>query len=109
MRQDIRVGHRHGLLRKVPGTVILLAVFLITARFRIMVIAWTLFGMLDLISAVTLGVLASGTPIGLLAGDVSARVMGQFPLSLIPTFIVPLLFIFHLVSLSRVRKEAVHR
>ncbi len=80
MRQDIRVGHRHGLLRKVPGTVILLAVLLIAARFRIMVIAWTLFGMLDLISAVTLGVLASGTPIGLLAGDVSTRVMGQFPL-----------------------------
>jgi hypothetical protein len=69
-------------------------------------IAWTLFGMLDLILAVTLGVLASGTPIGLLAGYVSTLLMGQFPLSLIPTFIVPLLFIFHLISLSRVRKPA---
>jgi hypothetical protein len=27
--------------------------------------------------------------------------MGQFPLSLIPTFFVPLLLIFHLIALSR--------
>jgi hypothetical protein len=72
-------------------------------------LAWTLFGMLDLISAITLGVLASQTSIGLLGGDVSTRVMGQFPLSLIPTFFVPLLFIFHLISLSRVRNEAARR
>jgi hypothetical protein len=69
-------------------------------------VVWTLFGMLDLISAVTLGVLASQTSIGLLAGDVSTRVMAQFPLSLIPTFIVPSLFILHLVSLSRVYNES---
>jgi hypothetical protein len=66
-------------------------------------VVWNLLGMLDLISAVSLGVLASATPIGLLAGDVSTRLMGQFPLSMIPTFFVPLLFIFHLISLGRVR------
>jgi hypothetical protein len=32
--------------------------------------------------------------------------MGQFPLSLIPTFFVPLLLIFHLIALSRAGKEA---
>jgi hypothetical protein len=31
--------------------------------------------------------------------------MGQFPLSLIPTFLVPLFLIFHLISLIRVGKE----
>ena len=62
--------------------------------------------MLDLVLAVTLGVLASGTPVGMLAGDATTRPMGQFPLSLIPTFFVPLLFILHLISLSRIRRGA---
>ena len=54
----------------------------------------------------SLGVLASQTPVGVLAGDVSTRLMGQFPLSLIPTFFVPLFLIFHLITLSRVGKES---
>lgn len=67
-------------------------------------VVWNLLGMIDLANAVTLGVLASKTPVGLLAGDVSTRLMGMFPLSMVPTFFVPLLFIFHLISLIRVRK-----
>jgi hypothetical protein len=69
-------------------------------------IAWNVLGSLDLVMAVSLGVLASATPVGVLAGDVTTRLMGKFPLSLIPTFIVPLLLIFHIISLTRVRKEA---
>jgi hypothetical protein len=65
---------------------------------------WNVLGSLDLVMAVTLGVLASATPVGILAGDVTTRLMGQFPLSLIPTFFVPLLLIFHLISLIRVRQ-----
>jgi hypothetical protein len=61
-------------------------------------------GSLDLVLAVSLGVLASATPMGVLAGDVSTRLMGQFPLSLIPTFVVPLLLIFHLICFIHVRK-----
>ena len=67
-------------------------------------VAWNVLGSLDLVLAVSLGVLASATPVGLLAGDVSTRLMGQFPLSLIPTFFVPLLLIFHLIALSRAGK-----
>ena len=70
-------------------------------------VVWNVLGSLDLVLAVTLGVLASRTPIGILAGDVTTRLMGQFPLSLIPTFFVPLLLILHLISLSRVRKGLV--
>ncbi len=66
-------------------------------------IVWNVLGSLDLVTAVSLGVLASATPVGVLAGDVTTRLMGQFPLSLIPTFFVPLLLIFHLISLRRVR------
>ena len=69
-------------------------------------VAWNVLGSLDLVMAVSLGVLASATPVGVLAGDVTTRLMGQFPLSLIPTFFVPLLLILHLISLIRVRKEA---
>jgi hypothetical protein len=69
-------------------------------------ILWNVLGSLDLVLAVTLGVLASATPLGVLAGDVTTRLMGRFPLSLIPTFFVPLLLILHLISLIRVRKEA---
>jgi hypothetical protein len=69
-------------------------------------VIWNVLGAVDLATAVTLGVLASATPVGVLAGDVTTRLMGQFPLSLIPTFFVPLLLILHLISLSRVRKGA---
>jgi hypothetical protein len=69
-------------------------------------VVWNLLGSLDLVMAVTLGVLASATPVGVLAGDVTTRPMGQFPLSLIPTFFVPLLLIFHLIALIRVRQAA---
>ncbi len=67
-------------------------------------IVWNVLGSVDLVLAVILGVLASRTPAGILAGNVSTRLMGQFPLSLIPTFFVPLLLILHLISLSRVRR-----
>jgi hypothetical protein len=70
-------------------------------------IVWNVLGIVDLVLAVTLGVLASRTPVGILAGDVTTRLMGQFPLSLIPTFFVPLLLILHLISLDRVRKGLV--
>jgi hypothetical protein len=69
-------------------------------------VAWNLLGSLDLVNAVSLGLLASATPVGVMAGDVTTRLMGQFPLSLIPTFFVPLLLIFHLIALSRVGKQA---
>jgi hypothetical protein len=68
-------------------------------------IVWNVLGSLDLVNAVTLGVLASPSSLGILAGAVTTRLMGQFPLSLIPTFFVPLLLIFHLICLIRVGKE----
>jgi hypothetical protein len=65
---------------------------------------WNVLGILDLVMAVSLGVLSSPTILGVLAGEGSTRIMGQFPLSLIPTFFVPLFLIFHLIALSRVGK-----
>jgi hypothetical protein len=67
-------------------------------------IVWNLLGSLDLVNAMILGVLASPSAMGILADDVTTRLMGQFPLSLIPTFFVPLLLIFHLICFIRVGK-----
>jgi len=71
-------------------------------------ISWNVLGMLDLVMAVSLGILASASPLGVLAGEITTQIMGTFPLSLIPTFFVPLLIIFHLIALGRVWNEAVH-
>ena len=72
-------------------------------------VSWNVLGMLDLVMAVTLGILASASSLGVLAGEITTQVMGTFPLSLIPTFFVPLLIIFHLIALGRVWNEPVHR
>jgi len=71
-------------------------------------VSWNVLGLLDLVMAVTLGMLASASPLGVLAGEITTQVMGTFPLSLIPTFFVPFLIIFHLIALGRVWNEAVH-
>ncbi|OAI46556.1 hypothetical protein AYO44_11250 [Planctomycetaceae bacterium SCGC AG-212-F19] len=67
-------------------------------------VVWNVLGMLDLVVAVSLGILSSATPVGVLADDVTTRLMGQFPLSLVPTFFVPLFFILHLISLIRIHR-----
>ena len=70
-------------------------------------VAWNVLGMLDLVMAVTLGVLSWASPLGVLAGDVTTLIMGQFPLSLIPTFFMPVLFICHIIALGHARAGAV--
>ncbi len=62
-------------------------------------IAWNLLGVLDLLNAVALGVLSS-TALGVLRPSVSTDAMTMLPLSLIPTFAVPLLLIVHFILLA---------
>src|SRR5208282_1346807 len=69
-------------------------------------VVWNVLGIVDLVVAVSLGVLASPTSVGILTGNVTTRLMAVFPLSLIPTFLVPLFLIFHLICLIRVRTES---
>ncbi len=63
-------------------------------------IAWNIAGMLDLVNAVALGVLSS-TAVGILRPAVSTDAMTVLPLSLIPTFAVPLLFIVHIILIAQ--------
>ena len=64
-------------------------------------IAWNIAGILDLVNAVALGVLASPTAAGILHTSVSTQAMTVLPLSLIPTFAVPLLLILHVIAIAQ--------
>ncbi|HTV14609.1 MAG TPA: hypothetical protein VME68_07835 [Acidobacteriaceae bacterium] len=69
-------------------------------RHRSSYIAWQLFGMVDLIVAVSLGTLA-----GVIAPHgVPMAPLTALPISLIPTFGVPLFFIFHIISIAQARR-----
>lgn len=66
---------------------------------RALAVAWNVFGLLDLVVAVGMGT-------GLLARAPAAAAMGVFPLILIPTFVVPLSVILHVIALARLRRLA---
>ncbi len=78
---------------------------------RTWLLAWNLFGLLDLLAAIALGVLYSNGPIGLLASvdGATTRPMITFPVSLIPTFFVPLFIALHLLTFTRLRARLVER
>jgi hypothetical protein len=69
-------------------------------------VRWQIAGITDLVVAVTLGVLSSPSRLGILAHGTTTRVMGQLPMTLIPTFAVPLLVILHLICLAQVRQAS---
>jgi hypothetical protein len=60
--------------------------------------AWQAFGILDLVTAVTLG-----TTVGLFDPTASMAAMTVLPLSLIPTFLVPLFLMFHVIAIAQAR------
>jgi len=60
------------------------------------VLAWNAFGMLDLIAAVTLGVLSrNGTPLHLIHAGVGSAAIETLPWSLVPLVLVPVYLIGH--------------
>lgn len=66
---------------------------------------WNILGALDLVTAVTLGVTHSGSSLGVLRGDVTTDAMALYPFSLIPTFLVPLGLILHVLTFRALRRE----
>jgi len=77
----------------------LVALWLATPRHRSSFIVWQLLGMADLVSAVALGVTA---PLLAPNGPTMAAVT-VLPLSLIPTYFVPLLMVMHVVAIAHAR------
>jgi hypothetical protein len=68
---------------------------------RRIIIGWCVVGLADLVVAVTMGVLNAPGKFGLLAGEVTTAPLLELPLSLIPTFFVPLSILLHLIVLRR--------
>jgi hypothetical protein len=62
-------------------------------------IEWTLFGMTDLVVAVALGVMTNPGPTQVFHPIPNAEMLTQYPLALVPAFLVPLAFTLHVVSL----------
>lgn len=70
-------------------------------------LAWNTWGFVDLVSALTMGVLYSNGPLGILGrGTVTTRWMVTFPVSLIPTFFVPLFLLLHALTFRKIADMA---
>jgi hypothetical protein len=68
-------------------------------------VAWlNIAGLVDFVGAVGTGVLTSNTPLGLIAHEATRASMGALPLSIVPTFAVPLWTILHVISLLQLRR-----
>jgi hypothetical protein len=74
-------------------------------RMRARFATWNAFGLLDLVTAITLGILHSPSPLGLLRGTTSTAIFGHLPSSLVPTFFVPAFIVTHLLGWARLREE----
>ena len=69
---------------------------------------WNLFGIADLIVAVTTGFLTSPSPLQPFAFDNPNELPTVFPLVLVPVYLVPLSIVLHLASLTKLRRTASH-
>lgn len=68
-------------------------------------VAWNIFGLADLLMAISLGLLYSQSTVGILSEpSLHTQAATHMPLSLIPTFYVPVLILLHFLALKR-RKE----
>jgi hypothetical protein len=73
---------------------------------RTWLLVWNTFGLVDLLSALMMGVLYSDGPLGVLSrGGVTTELMVTFPVSLIPTFLVPLFILLHLLTFTRLARH----
>jgi hypothetical protein len=71
-----------------------------------LVFAWNLFGLADFVVAVTAGFLTSPSAFQLFAFDLPNELVSQFPLVLVPVFLVPVSVLLHLASLTKLRRGA---
>jgi hypothetical protein len=67
--------------------------------------AWSLFGIADLVVAITMGAMTSPGQPHLLAFDAPNLLMTAYPLVMVPTFGVPLALMLHGLVLWRLRRE----
>jgi hypothetical protein len=85
---------------------VVMAIVRRSVTWRRQVVFLNVAGLVDFVLAIGTGVLASNSAIGVLAGAGARVSLGSLPLSLIPTFAVPLWTIFHIVSLVQLARTA---
>jgi hypothetical protein len=66
---------------------------------------WCLFGIADLVVAVTMGAMTSPGPAHLFALDAPNLLISSYPLVMIPTLVVPLALMLHALVLWPLRRE----
>jgi hypothetical protein len=69
-----------------------------------LLLTWNLLGLLDLVTAVATGFLTSPSPLQRLALDRPNELINQYPLVMVPVFLVPLAILLHLASLQKLRE-----
>lgn len=78
---------------------------LLAARFFVkrksLMIAWNIFGLALLINIVTIALLSMPTPFRYFHNEPSNTLVTHFPFIFLPTFLVPLAYILHLLSLRK--------
>jgi hypothetical protein len=67
------------------------------------VLGWNIFGTLDLIAAVALGILSANGPLQLIHAGIGSTAMATLPWALIPTVLVPTYLIGHALVFAHVR------
>jgi hypothetical protein len=72
-------------------------------RSSVLLRAWNLFGIADLVVAVATGLLTSPSRLQMLALDKPNELINSFPLVMVPVFLVPLAVLLHLASLEKLR------
>jgi len=90
----------------VTAPFVALAVARRTRGWRELALVWNLAGIADLVNAVFLGVTSSPGALQLFGGAPSTELMTRLPLSLIPTFGVPLAVLGHVAALRALRSSA---
>lgn len=75
-------------------------------KWRGLAVFWNVVGLTDLAVALTMGVLTSPGGPQRLAFDTPNALVGAFPLVLIPTVLVPVSILLHLLSLRSLRKKS---
>src|SRR5262245_11108387 len=71
--------------------------------------AWNLLGIADFIVAFAAGIATGNSPLQIAAFDKPNSLIDIYPLVLIPVFLVPLWTIFHMASLTKLRRAAAER
>src|ERR1700722_14086817 len=77
------------------------AVMRFGARVRPLALSWNALGVVDLVTALTLGPLSAPGPLQVFVGPPDSSAMTTLPWLIIPGFLVPILFFIHVVIFHR--------